>query len=169
MKKLQLTCVSLIVLLFVSCETSKGVSTAEDIGTYAFDILKDFDNMTKNSYVNTILTLEEVKDFVKQNAETLDERTIKNIERQKSIEYKDRMGRDYNRIKERAHKADLTFADIQYTDYTFEEEDEGGIKVCMGKLAFTHNDNPYTVRITAVLLGNRYRLARMRSLRKVEE
>ena len=169
MKKLQLIAFVLITsALFISCKDSKSVSKPDDLGKYVFDILKDFDNVTKDGYINTILTVEEIKAFGERNAETLDPKAKKSIDRLEKDEYDDRMGRDFNRIKEKAQKAGVAWDAIEYANYEFEERDENGMTSYRGVLTFKHADEAYSVRVIGVLLEGSYKLVRISSMRPAQ-
>ncbi len=170
MKKLQLVLLVLIsAAFFMSCENSKGVTNPDDMGKYAFDMLKEFDNATKNSYINSIFTIEEIKDFGERNAETLAPKAKEDIDRLEKHEYDDRMGRDYNRTKDRAKEAGISWNAIEYAGYEFKELDEEGLKGIRGTLSFTHNDKTYTTKIVGVLIEGTYKLVRIYSLNTADE
>ena len=167
MKKIQLIVTVLVAAaLFISCKNSKGVSKPDDIGKYAFAMLKDFDNITKDNYINSIFTIDEIKAFGKRNAETLESKALKEIKRLEKGNYNRRMGNDYNRLKERAKKEEISWNAIAYDDYEFEERDEDGIKAYRGKLTFKHKDKTYNVSTISVLIEETYTLVRIFRLNK---
>ncbi|MFK7747023.1 MAG: hypothetical protein AB8B65_01400 [Kordia sp.] len=165
MKKLQIVLIALLTSsLFISCQKSKGVTNADDMGRYAFDILKNLDNVTKYKYVETLFTVDEIKAFGKRNAETLDPKAKKDIDKIEKAEYNERMEKDYFRLKERAKKNNITWNAIEYGDYKFKERDEDGIKGARGKLTFKHGDKTYFVKVTSVHLDGVHRLIRISRL-----
>ncbi|WP_298514795.1 hypothetical protein [uncultured Kordia sp.] len=170
MKKLQFILTVLVTsILFVSCSKHKGTANAEDLGKYVFGILKDFDNITKDDYINSLLTVEEVKAFGKRNAETLSTRTKEQIDRLEEGRYNLRMGKDYNRTKERAQKADISWSAIKYDNYEFKEDDEDGIKTSRGKLTFKHDGKTYRVSIISAFLEGTHTLIRIYKLNQEKE
>ncbi|MEM6685325.1 MAG: hypothetical protein AAF617_05960, partial [Bacteroidota bacterium] len=133
MKKLQLVLVTLMIAcMSSSCKTTKGVTNFDEFGTYVFSILKDFDNLTKNSYVNTVVTADEIKTFGEQNAATLSPKNKKDIDGLNKKDYTIRMARDYYRINERAEKAGISWDTIEYVNYKYDFTDEGGMRSNVG-------------------------------------
>ena len=167
MKKLQFVLIALITAtLFISCQNSKGVSKAEDMGKYAFDFLKNLDETTKDGYITTLFTIEEIKAFGERNAETLDPKAKEGIDRIEVQNHKERIGKDYNRLKERGKKHEISWDAIEYDSYDFEEKDKDGIKFVRGKLSFKHKDENYILAISSVLIDGSYMLIRINGLTK---
>ena len=76
------------------------------------------------------MTVEEIKAFGERNAETLDPKAKKDIDRLEKDRYEEKMARDYNRLKEKAKNYKIAWNAIEYGDYEFEEKDEDGFKRC---------------------------------------
>jgi hypothetical protein len=152
--------------LFIACQNSKGVAKAEDMGTYVFDVLKKMDNTSKDAYIQTIFTFEEVKEFGENNADLISERGRKEIANLDADKYNDRMERDYNRIKEEAEKFSIVWNAIEYSDYTYEDKEEDNVKGTKGQVLFKHNDVTYSVNVSALIVADSYRLIRLSRLAK---
>ena len=165
MKKLQFVLILLITAtLFISCQKTKGVAKPGDMGKYVFDLLKNLDETTKDEYIATLFTVEEIKVFGEQNAETLESKTKEDIEGLNKEKYDEKIGIDYNSLKERGKRHGISWNAIEYGDYDFKERDEDGLKGARGTLTFKHGDKSYSVRITSVSIDGMYRLVRIASL-----
>ncbi|MFK7747024.1 MAG: hypothetical protein AB8B65_01405 [Kordia sp.] len=170
MKKLQIVLIALLTSsLFISCQKTKGVSNADDMGRYAFDILKNLDNLSSDEFINTLCTAEEIKAFGKRNAETLDPKAKKGIDDIKKESHEERVGRDYDRLKKGAEKNKISWSAIEYDSYDFEERDQDGIKFVQGKLSIKHKDETYIVGINYALMEGTYMLIRASRLNKKPE
>lgn len=170
MKKLQLVLIVLMTsTFFIACQNSKGVSKPDDLGKYTFDILKGFDSATKDSYIKSIFTVEEIKAFGERNAETLTPEAKEDIDGLQKDEYDSRMGNDYNRIKEKASEIGISWDAIEYFDYKFTEKDQDGLKGTRGTLLFKYDGKTYTVKVTGVLIEGIYKLVRVYRLDTVKK
>ncbi|MGH1385226.1 hypothetical protein [Kordia sp.] len=170
MKKLQFVLIILATsLLFTSCDKTKGVAKPDDMGKYVFDFLKGIDDVTKDGYINYLMTVEEIKAFGKRNAETLTPKAKDDIDDLEKDKYEGKMSRDYNRLKERGKKYKIDWNTIEYGDYEFEERDEDGLKGARGTLSFAYEDKDYAVRITSVSIDGTYKLVRIANLREKRE
>jgi len=158
--------IALTAILFVACQNGSGVEKAEDMGKYAFDILKKFDNTSKEDYIKTIFTIEEVKEFGKKNADIISEQGKKEIANLTVEEYNGRMERDFNRIQQETKDFNIVWSEIEYSDYTYESREQDNIKGTRGDLIFKHNDITYTIKISALLVDNTYTLIRINRLNR---
>lgn len=150
--------------LFIACQPSKSVEKPEDMGTYAFNMLKKLDDMSKDDYIKTIFTVEEVKEFGKKNADKISERGKKEIASLTAEDYNARMERDFNSIIEDGKEYGIVWKNIQYSDYTFEAKEEDNIAGTKGKVLFKHNDTTYAVGVSALIVDAGYRLIRLSRL-----
>jgi len=170
MKKIQIVLITLITTtLFISCQNSKGVSKPDDIGKHALTILKKLDNMTKEEYMSSLFTVEEIKAFGERNAETLTPKAKEGIDKIEKERHEERVKKDYDRLKESAKKNNISWSAIEYDNYEFEERDQDGIKFVRGNLSFKHNDEIYGIGMTSVLVDGTYMLIRTSRLRKKKE
>jgi hypothetical protein len=151
-------------MLFIACQNARGVKKAEDMGKYAFDVLKKFDNTSKKEYLKTIFTFEEVKEFGKTHADEIGEKGLKEIASLTAEDYNGRMERDFNSIKEKTEKHSIVWNDIEYSEYTYEAKKEDNIQGTRGEIVFKHNDNTYSVRVSALLVDDTYTLIRLSRL-----
>ncbi|MBC8756145.1 hypothetical protein H2O64_15825 [Kordia sp. YSTF-M3] len=152
--------------LFIACQNSKGVAKAEDMGKYVFDVLKKMDNTSKDDYIKTIFTFEEVKEFGENNADKISERGRKEIANLEADKYNGRMESDYNRIKEAAEKNSIVWNAIEYSDYMYEDKEEDNVKGTKGEVLFKHNDVTYSVNVSSLIVDDKYRLIRLSRLAK---
>ncbi len=152
--------------LFIACQNSKGVAKAEDMGKYVFDVLKKMDNTSKDDYIQTIFTIEEVKEFGKNNADIINERGRKQIADLTAEKYNERMEIDYNSIKKAAENYGIVWNAIEYSDYTYEDKEEDNVKGTKGEVLFKHNDVTYSVNVSALIVADSYRLIRLSRLVK---
>ena len=153
-------------ILFIACQNTRGVENAEDMGKYAFDILKKIDNTSKEAYLKTIFTIEEVKEFGKTHAEEIGERAQKEIASLTVEDYNGRMERDYKKIKNITANDSIVWKNIEYSDYTYETKLEDGMKGTRGELFFKYNDTDYSIRVSALNVDEVYTLVRLSRLSK---
>ncbi|QHI34765.1 hypothetical protein IMCC3317_01090 [Kordia antarctica] len=152
--------------LFIACQNAKGVEKVEDMGKYAFDILKKFDKTSNEDYLKTIFTIEEIKEFGKNNAEKIGEKATKQIASLTAEDYNGRMEGDLTKIKKEAEKYGIVWNAIEYSDYTYETKEEDNMNGTQGKIVFKHNDTTYTVNVSALLIDDIYTIIRLNRLRK---
>ncbi|WP_298514796.1 hypothetical protein [uncultured Kordia sp.] len=157
MKKLQFIVLAIIATtFFISCQDSKHISNADDLGKYAFDILKKFENSSKEDYVNSLLTLEEFKSFAKKNGDSMQQVVKESIEKLDKKTYESGLLRQYTLLKDKAKELNISWNAIEYGDFTYEERTDDGMTGIRGQLTFTHNGTQYEVSTSALLTDNVY-------------
>ncbi|EDP96163.1 hypothetical protein U8527_14730 [Kordia algicida OT-1] len=157
----------IVSVLFISCENSTTIKKPEDVGKHAMTILKKMDKLSKEEYIKALFTLEDVKAFGKENADKISERGLKEIEDLTPEKYNANMERTFNKLKESADKYGIVWKDITYEDYTFEEREQDNIKGTRGTLSFKHDDKPYTIRLSALIMKDKsYKLIGMSGFRE---
>lgn len=152
--------------LFIACQNAKGVTKADDMGKFAFEILKKLDHTSKDDYLKIILTIEEIKEFGENNADKIGERGKKQIDNLTAEDYNARMEGDFMRVKEEAEKYGIVWNEIEYSDYTYETKEEDNMIGTRGNLLFKYNDTTYSIRVAALLIDDIYTLIRLDRLNK---
>jgi len=157
--------IGLIALLFafISCSSNK-VSEPEQIGKQVFEILKNISTDSRENYLKSFLSVEEIRALGKSEDAFIDESLRNEMTSLLKEEWMSRMDSDYNRIKEKAARAGINWKEIKYLDFVYEIETEKGIKGCTGKLYFGFNDKSYNIETTSLWNGTEYRLMRITDL-----
>lgn len=157
MKKLQFVLIAIITTsFFISCQNSKNITKAEDFGPYAFNILKNLDNTSKEDFLNSLFTFEEIKTFAKRHKDSIPKKALDKLDELKKEEYEKRIGGEYDKLKAKGEKYNITWSDIEYSGYKYDERTEGGLTGIRGKLSFKHKDTLYIVRASALRDGESY-------------
>lgn len=167
MKKLQfvfILCVS--TTLFIACGSQKTITEPNAVGTYAFKILKDFQKVSEQDFLEKLLTYEALQEAVNKEENAIGDRAKNEFKRMTKEDYTSRITRDYTEIKAKATAFGIVWNQIEYVNYTSEEKTRDGITGSDGKLYFNHNGEKYTVTISAMNLGNGYSIIELERLRK---
>ncbi|MFK7747022.1 MAG: hypothetical protein AB8B65_01395 [Kordia sp.] len=157
MKKLQFVIIALITTtFFISCQDSKIINKAEDLGHYAFNILKKLDDIPKEEFLNHLFTIEEIKVFAEKYKDSMPERAYESFEKLKKEKYEGTIFGEYEELKKRGEKYTIVWSEIEYSNFTFKKQTQGGLAGIKGVLSFKHKDTLYTVRASALEDGTSY-------------
>jgi hypothetical protein len=148
---------------FSSCNS--GIKTPEEIGKKAFEILKNFEKSSKQDFVDNFMTIEEIHKLAEDEKEITDAEmkeeissiTQKGWNEQIEYQYED-LKEDIKYIKQNNK---IILKDIEFVNYEYEIENEGGLNVCEGTLYFKYNDTTYEMDIVAVYNGKSYKFIKM--------
>ena len=157
MKKLQfIFCTIIATTFFISCQNPKHISKAEDVGKYVFDFLKNFENTSKEDYLNSLLTLKEFKEFAQKSGSSMQDVVKQSIERLNKKTYDAGLLRQYTLLKEKAKQYNIVWSAIEYKDFSYQERTDDGMTGIRGDLIFKHNDTEYKVLTSALFAENAY-------------
>ncbi|MCU4166684.1 hypothetical protein [Carboxylicivirga caseinilyticus] len=168
MNKITSLCVivTLIAVNLVSCDSYKKMNEPEDVGMYAFKLLNSLSQTTKSDYVNSFLTIEELRELGKNEEVITDPEARNHITSIKKKEWVEDIENDYNKLKQDGGKNGIKWTNIEYLDFVYELNIEGGGTVCEGELFFKYKDYSYSVDLTAVFDGNEYKIIELDDLER---
>lgn len=158
--------VTIIIINIFSCVSIKKQKEPEDIGLYAFNILKNLSQTIKSDYVNSFLTIEDIRELGRNEEIAISQDTRNDLTSIKKEEWNDDIESDFNELKQDAGEIGLKWTDIEYLDFVYEIEEEDGISICEGELFFKYNEISFSVDVTAVFNGEEYKLIELDSLGK---
>ena len=157
MKKLQfIFSIILATALLISCQNPKHFSKAEDLGKYTFDFLKKLENVSKEQFLNNLLTLKEFKEFANKKDDSMQDIVKESIERLDKKTYKAGLLRQYTLLKEKGKQYNIVWNDISYVDFTYEQRTDDVMTGIRGNLIFKHKDTEYKVLTSALQDGDIY-------------
>lgn len=151
----------IIAVNLISCDSTKKATEPEDIGMYAFELLKTLSQTTKSDYVNSFLTIEEIRELGKNEVVVTDPNTRNELTSMPKEEWVEDIEDDYNELKQDGGENGIKWAEIEYLDFVYEMDNEGGIKVCEGELFFKYKEDSYSVDLAAIFDGTEYKLVEL--------
>ncbi|WP_298514798.1 hypothetical protein [uncultured Kordia sp.] len=170
MKKITFLLVVFLTATFsVYSQDSKGVTNPDDVGKRALDILKKFENTSEIEFRNSMMTIEEVKEFVNKQEDSAMGRMKEDINKMDIAEYQKRVAKVYNDLKEKTKEFNIVWKDIEYVDFTYEVRNKRGLKGVEGEVFFKYKETEYKVKTDAVKNGDVYMPVIVRSLRKKDD
>lgn len=158
MKKLIFFLTALFATTFSAhCQTNKKVDTPEDVGKYAFNVLKNFDNISGEEFIDKLFTIEELKAYVEKHMDDTTESEVKDQINRLTVEgYNARIKEEYTVLKEKATKYSIKWNAIEYLAFEYKEKSEQAFTGIRGKLLFTHKGSVYQVDVQAFKIDNKY-------------
>ncbi len=169
MKKLSYLFVLLMTsTFFISCQQTQELKEPDTVGKYAFDLLKKIPDISKQAYMDRLLTIEQLRDFAKNDSE-ISEKTKNRMTKVSKEDFNAGMERNYNKIKKKAIEYGIVWNAIEYMDYTYKTEERNGIKGITGDMYFKYKNETYTIEVNAMNLTNEFAIVEIESLRKVEK
>jgi hypothetical protein len=150
-------------LFFISLSTIFLLSAASVLSPYktgiaVYDIIKEFDTLTFESFKYNIISLEEIREMgknenliskLKDRNKLTSLRKIKLYEEQKSMFLGLRKGGMDNFLK---------WDEIEFNDFTYTIKNKNGIKMVEGTLYFEHKSDLFSINVEAWHNGADYRL-----------
>ena len=152
----------LLVVFFISTFSSysqdaKSVPSADEVGKYTFNVLKNFENTSEEEFVNSLMTIEEIKKFAEKVTDTTAaNRLKKEASEMDPASYYKRVAEVYHDLKEKGKQYNIVWKDIKYSDFTYELREKRGIKGIEGVLVFTYKEAEYKVKTDALQDGSSY-------------
>ena len=156
--------VILIVVNLFSCTSIKKVQEPEDVGLYAFNLLKSLNQTTKADYVNRFLTIEEIRELAKNEEIVTNQETRNEFKSIKKDEWIGDIEDDYYELKQDGGENGIKWSEVEYLDFVYELEDKDGITGCEGELFFKYKDVSYSVDLLAIYNGVEYKLVELNYL-----
>ena len=171
MKKSSFFLIALFIAVFSGySQNSKSAATADEVGKYAFNILKKLDKTSEEEFVNSLLTIEEVKVYVEKVSDTAAaNRLKKEIKNMDPADYYKKVSEVYHDLKEKGKEYKIVWKDIIYSNFTYELREKRGLKGLEGVLVFTYKETEYKVKTDALQDGDAYLPIIVRKLFKKDE
>lgn len=169
MKKVQYIVSFLVITatLLISCQKTTKIVSADEIGTYAFNLLQGIDNATEQEYIQSLYTYEELRAYAKKNADSLVGEFKESIAVLTKANYNSRSKRDYKNLKDLAASFNINWATIEPVTFKYWPRAKNGIKSIKGDLYFTHNQQNFKIIVTAFDTGNGFVVSKIENLQKV--
>lgn len=160
---------SLIMLLaagifWVSCNNTK-LSNPENVGPHVFEILKQLNTETQDSYASKFLSVAEIKEISQKKDVVSSEETKKEMIELQEGPWLNRIYKDFNEIKSFANNSSIDWPKIEYSGWSFETLDFDGVQACRGDLYFISGGRTYLLEIYSVYNGEEYRLVEVEDIR----
>jgi len=157
------------ILVLTSCNSlSSDVKTVElpkeAIGEYAFNILKNINNMSEDEFMSSFISKEEALLLAKKIE--LDENIISRIEQTSGDKWKSRGIKKMKKIRTKAVGYNINWDKIEYLDALLEDDEVDGFPTVSGDLFFSHDKKIYKTSIVAFRNGNKYQLGVVEGLRE---
>jgi hypothetical protein len=151
----------IIAVNLISCDSIKKATEPEDIGMYAFELLKTLSQTSKSDYVNNFLTIEELRELAKNEEVVTDPYILNEFTSMLKQEWVEDIEDDYGDLKQDGGEYGIKWAEIEYLDFVYEMNNEGGIKFCEGELFFEFKEDLYSVELAAIFDGTEYKLVEL--------
>ena len=167
MKKVTVRFLAILFLGFItSCDSSKTPNDPNLIGDEVFNVIRDFNSKSLDSYLSEMISLEELRDLA-NDPNLITEEKGRNELNSITIEELNELGeKDYNKIKSKGIKYKIDWSKITYLYFTYEIEYDDGAKICEGKTYFSNNGQVYYAKSWSVYNGYGYRLVRIKRVYK---
>ena len=159
----------IFILALVSCnnlnfDAKTTELSKEEVGKYAYNILKNINNMSEEEFVTNFISKNEILDLgVKIK---VDEDIINRIEQTTEDKWKQRAVKKMKRIRKKAIEYNINWENIEYLDVIFEEIEVDGFPSVTGDLFFTYDENKYKTSVVAFQNGDKYQLGIIEGLNK---
>jgi len=141
-----------------------GLLEPIDVGNQVFNMLKNLDNSTKESFVSNFLTIEEIWEIGKQLNENSEQFTSISEDRWQLI-----IESVYERIKLQGNNWNINWEEIKYSDFEFKKEEENGINGFKGTLFFKFNENSFKIDLFSILHDGKYKLFKVVPVKSITE
>lgn len=148
----------IIAISFISCDTTEKTPEPEDVGMYAFKLLNTLSQTTKIDYVNSFMTIEEIRELGKNEEVVTDPDTRNQMTSMEKEEWNGDTEDDYNELKQDGEECGIKWSEIEYLDFVYELDNYDGAIFCIGDLFFKYKDNSYSVGLISIFDGNEYKL-----------
>ena len=150
----------------LTCKKAESKKDPNSIGIEVFEILKDFNTKSMDEYISATINLNELKKIAKDtsllnydfNRRQIEKLTEEKLNESKIVQYK--------KIKEAGIDREINWSEIDYLDFTFENEKEEGSKVCNGRTYFKYDDDVFYAESKSIFDGSGYRLMLIEDIRK---
>ncbi|WP_298427827.1 hypothetical protein [uncultured Kordia sp.] len=171
MKKVQYIVSFLIIAatLLISCQKNKRTVTADEIGTYAFNLLSNIENTTEQEYIEHLYTFGELRAYAKKNADSLVDEMKQSIAVMTKDNYDARSKRDLKTLKNSGASFQIDWSTIEPVTFKYWPRAKNGIHSIKGDLYFTHNQENYKIIITAFDTGDGFIVSKIENLQKIVE
>lgn len=156
------------IALLSSCNLDiHTVENPEEIGHHVFAILEDLDEMNNDVFRSHFLTVDEYHSAAKM--EGLSKQIQNNLNSTTLDEHNERIDKFYDAIISKSSKQKIKWSQIEYEDFQFEIETNGGLKMCYGQLVFRYRDQLFEVKINTIKTKDGYGIDEISKLRKYKD
>ena len=147
----------------ISCKQEKRVIHPEKMAPKILSILKEIQVTGQEEYLTHFIHIDELRTYI-NNDISIDQNIKNRITSITKDEYYTEIKENYYELKESAIDYGIVCKDIEYLDFIYEVEEEGGLQGVEGVLYFKYQENKYEVEITLIKIGNEYGLFRLEDL-----
>lgn len=163
MRKINLIVIALmaVVIGFSSC--NRGVTEPDKIGRQAFDILKNFDSNGRQGFEKNFPTIHDLRDLGRNDKVTTDIEIRNVLTSTPENEWLEQISENYADIKKMGNKHGINWKNIEYSDFIYEMEYEGGgLKYVEGELVIKHRGETYKIETYSMWNGKKYMILGIR-------
>jgi hypothetical protein len=148
--------ISLIVISVVYSSCNAGASADETIGKRTFELLQKLDTISSASFSNHFISLEELREFVKDTAIQDNFRNaMTSLSKEK---HQEGLLQAYEMIKESGVRQQINWKDITFKEYVFQERPDNGVTFHDGFVVFNHHTKTFMAKIVSFAYKGEQRL-----------
>ena len=144
----------IISVVYSACTSSTAVD--ETIGKHTFELLQKLDTISKEDFSNYFISLEELREFVKDTAVQDDFRNaMTTISKEK---HQERLLQSYEMLKESGETNQIDWSKITYDNYLYQLRLDNGVTFHDGFVIFYHDSQKYLAKVISLEYEEKPRL-----------
>ncbi len=135
----------LIIISVVHTACISSTTVDEPIGRHTFELLQKLDTISNDAFSNHFISLEELREFVK---DTAIEATFRNAITTVSKEnHREGLLQAYEMFKESGKRHEINWKNITFEEYVYQVRPDSGVEFHDGFLIFKHNSEKYLAKV----------------------
>ena len=157
MKKLAIALVTFFTVTITTyAQNYTQIETPEGIGKYAFSILKKVDHISDKEFINSFITIEEIKAYVNKMPDSTSSRIKEQMDEMSLASYEKKVLDELEELRISAKQKAIDLTTIEYIDFSFKKRVRDGITGIRGKLVFQYKEKKFTIKVASFLIDNKY-------------
>jgi hypothetical protein len=156
----------LISACLTSCsyEQKNNSPGAGIVGQQVFVILKNFNDYGEGDWLGNFLSIDELRAIASDTSLVWKAKARNKLTRITKQEWIQGLKAERERILHECLQYKVELSSIEYSDYTYELDDDEGFKATFGTLYFTYNNRMFQIRTKAIWTGRSYKLSSLSDL-----
>jgi hypothetical protein len=147
----------IIAVNLISCDSQRKITEPEDLGMYAFKLLKTLSQTTKSDYLKSFISIEEIRELGKNEKIVTDPNRRNDLTSVKNEELLEEIETDYNMLKLDAATNGIKWEKIEYLDFIYEVDEDDTFYID-GELFIKSDNKTYSISLYALFDGESYKL-----------
>ena len=152
--------------LVVHAQEVNRSENPDDVGTYAFSVLKQLHKTARTDFKTHFISLDEIKEYVSKLSDSTDSEVKEDVMKMPLDEYDKKVMGEYDELIEKGKEFAIDWNAIEFADFKYRERSESSVKGLTGSVYFKYNESVYQSRIEAILIDGKYSVLIVRGLRK---